>query len=73
VRVRFLLSGLICATFVTQANSVQLPQRLEDCLPIPTLAQDIEQRREAARKNQPPEPYIKVTQLEFRGETGLPP
>lgn len=71
-----LLSGLICATLGSQANSVQLPHRLEDCLPIPSLAQDIEQRREEARRQgqaEAAEPHIKLVKLTFRGQTALPP
>lgn len=73
---RFLVLLLVCVIGLRPAGSAQFPQRLEDCSPIPSLAQDIEMRREDARKSQhqeSPELHIKVTKLTFRGQTAIPP
>jgi outer membrane protein assembly factor BamA len=72
MKASLLLSGLICTTLCSQAIPAQIPQRLEDCLPIPTLAQDVRQRRIAAEAEEPPQPHIKVVRLTFQGEPSLP-
>ncbi len=73
---RLALAGLLCSALLSAASSAQIPRRLEQCLPIPSLAQDIEQRRAEAQAQEPaldsPEPHIKVVRLVFRGQTGLP-
>ncbi len=68
---RLALAGLLCSALLSAASSAQIPRRLEDCLPIPSLAQDLEQRQEEAQAQQP-EPHIKLVRLVFRGQTGLP-
>jgi len=76
VRKHFLVSCLFCTTWVVPACSAQIPRRLEDCLPVPSLAQDIEMRRQQARADERQEstkPYIKLTELTFRGQTAIPP
>lgn len=76
VREHFVVSCLFCTTWLVSACSAQIPRRLEDCLPIPSLAQDIEMRREEARakeRQELPKPHIKVTELTFRGQVAVPP
>jgi outer membrane protein insertion porin family len=61
--------AFICMAFLITGNAVQLPHNLEECLPIPTLAQEIQQRNADA----PPEKHIKLETLTFEGNTGLAP
>jgi outer membrane protein insertion porin family len=62
-------AAFICIAFISSGNAIQLPQNLEQCLPIPTLAQEIQQRNADA----PPEKHTKLETLTFEGNTGLAP
>jgi outer membrane protein assembly factor BamA len=71
-------AGLFCCMLLATVSAGQVPRRLQDCLPIPTLAQDIEQRRADAERREPsnqetPQTHIKLVSLDFRGQTALAP
>lgn len=72
---RIVLAGVTCTFLGAPQIRAQLPQRLERCLPYPTLAKEIEVMRESteARKTQDlTAPRIVFVSVDFQGETRLP-
>jgi outer membrane protein assembly factor BamA len=69
--------ALICCGLCPATSDGQIPRRLEDCLPIPSLAQEIRQRNEEAQpENQESgreASHIKVASVTFLGKPALPP
>src|SRR5215467_7883147 len=70
---RLLVMVLTCCIAATSASLAQMPRRLEDCLPIPTLAQELRQMRAEREASEPPKRRIIVQRLLFKGPTTLPP
>lgn len=68
---RLILLILAACTIVQPIPShAQSRQKLEDCWPIPTLAQEIKQmHREQRVKN--PKPQVRVERLVYNGQLGL--
>ena len=76
--VRQLFVPLICSIVWAPASLTQIPRRIENCLPIPSLAQDIHQRNEESEMLEEEsgrasaQPQAKLAKLIFRGQTALP-
>ena len=67
--ITFALAGTALAILAAAATYAQLPRRIKNCLPYPTLADEIQQAQEeieAAR------PKVHVVQVVFDGADGLP-
>ncbi len=72
MRQHALVAAFVCSMVLAPASSPQISQRLQDCMAIPTLAEDIRQRGEPADQGSV-QPRIKLSRLIFRGQTTLPP
>ena len=70
-QLRFILIAAACSVFSSPAVRAQLPQRLERCLPYPTLAQEIEAMRQDT-ESEASAPRIVFVSVDFQGETRLP-
>jgi outer membrane protein assembly factor BamA len=64
---------LTCCIAATSASLGQMPRRLEECLPIPTLAQELRQMRAETEASEPPKRRIIVQRLVFKGSPALAP
>ena len=63
-------AAFICLAFMSPGNAIQVPDNLEQCLPIPTLAQEIQQRNADAQSQ---EKHVKLDTLSLEGNTALAP
>jgi outer membrane protein assembly factor BamA len=62
----------LCFLVVPAFSFAQLPQRLENCLPYPTFAQEVRQMQEERRSKEPPPKRIKIQSLVIKAEPALP-
>jgi outer membrane protein assembly factor BamA len=76
---RFLVLAVICVCLRLPVVHAQLPRRLEQCLPYPTLAEEIEDMREEVQAKMnlgasPPAPATRgsIEAIKFEGQIHLP-
>src|SRR5713101_5500014 len=71
VHLRFVGVTLLQILLWPHLLSAQLPERVERCLPYPTLAQEIRAMMEETEPKQEQPPEIKITSVKFGRETRL--
>ena len=73
-KLRSCLAAAVLCLVCGAASGAQLPPRIEQCLPYPTLAHEIEDMRtELERAQARPTKEVRVTEIEFRNKTRLSP
>lgn len=70
----FVLLGVIHVLLCCSPISAQIPQRLERCLPYPTLAEEIKDMQDeiTAKEGKPPQRKVVIDAVKFDGPIHLP-